>query len=204
MERLQAAAYNGANLLAGESMVHTETEEESENDPSEELDEAEDGIQQETEKVSDLQNTSQELEDAKVGEIEFSNNNLANIALEDDLERANRNIESLMASVENELEKAYEEIRILEKKLEGATGDLKTAKEKLLEKRHLEEYVESAASYRTATVAVASSCSRSKQQMQQAGAAVSKSSSSYQEQQQQQLPRVAAAAASKSRSRYHE
>ncbi|XP_068243867.1 tropomyosin, smooth muscle/fibroblast CTM1-like [Palaemon carinicauda] len=48
------------------------------------------------------------------------------------------------AYVEKELENAHEEIRILEKRLERVTRDLETAKEKLLEKRDLEEYVESA------------------------------------------------------------
>ncbi|XP_068246243.1 tropomyosin alpha-4 chain-like [Palaemon carinicauda] len=168
MERLKAAAYNGAHLFAGETMEHTETEEVNEKDLNEELDEAEDGIQQETEKVNDLQNISEELEGAKVGEIEFSNNNLGNIALDDDLERAHKNIESLKVGLEradarndklriellakayvgNELEKAYEEIWILPKKLERSTDDLKTANEKLLEMRDLEEYVESAASSR--------------------------------------------------------
>ncbi|XP_068212486.1 fibrinogen- and Ig-binding protein-like [Palaemon carinicauda] len=47
-------------------------------------------------------------------------------------------------AVEKELENAHEEIRMLEKKLERVTGDLKAANEKLLEKSDLEEYVESA------------------------------------------------------------
>ncbi|XP_068243869.1 C-type lectin domain family 4 member F-like [Palaemon carinicauda] len=99
----------------------------------------------------------------QVGEIEVCNN-IGNLALIDDLERANKNIESLFVSlekdearndqirdelfakayVEKELENAHEEIRILEKRLERVTGDLETANEKLLEKRDLEEYVESA------------------------------------------------------------
>ncbi|XP_068214460.1 flagellar attachment zone protein 1-like [Palaemon carinicauda] len=99
----------------------------------------------------------------EAGEIELSKN-IANLALIDDLERANKNIESLMVSlekaevrndkirdellakayVEKELENANEEIRMLDKRLERVTGDLKTANEKLLEKRDLGEYVESA------------------------------------------------------------
>ncbi|XP_068220294.1 flagellar attachment zone protein 1-like [Palaemon carinicauda] len=99
----------------------------------------------------------------QVGEIELYNN-IGNLALIDDLKRANRNIDSLMVSlekaearndqirdevltkavVENELENAHEEIRILEKRLERVAGDLLTANEKLLEKSDLEEYVESA------------------------------------------------------------
>ncbi|XP_068208511.1 flagellar attachment zone protein 1-like [Palaemon carinicauda] len=99
----------------------------------------------------------------QVGEIELYNN-IGNLALIDDLKRANRNIESLMVSlekaearndqihdelltkavVENELENAHEKIRILEKRLERLAGDLLTANEKLLEKSDLEEYVESA------------------------------------------------------------
>ncbi|XP_068213806.1 tropomyosin-like [Palaemon carinicauda] len=99
----------------------------------------------------------------QVREIELYNN-IGNLALIDDLKRANRNIESLMVSlekaearndqirdvlltkavVENELENAHEEIWILEKRLERVAGDLLTANEKLLEKSDLEEYVESA------------------------------------------------------------
>ncbi|XP_068226030.1 flagellar attachment zone protein 1-like [Palaemon carinicauda] len=99
----------------------------------------------------------------QVREIEVCNN-IGNLALMGDLHRANNNIESLFASlekaearndqirdellakayVEMELENAREEIRILEKKLERVTEDLKIANEKLLEKSDLEEYVESA------------------------------------------------------------
>ncbi|XP_068205984.1 tropomyosin-2-like [Palaemon carinicauda] len=90
----------------------------------------------------------------QVREIEVCNN-IGNLALIDDLHRANNNIESLFVSlekaearndqirdellakayVEKELENAREEIRILEKKLERVTEDLKTANENLLEKR---------------------------------------------------------------------
>ncbi|XP_068219707.1 flagellar attachment zone protein 1-like [Palaemon carinicauda] len=99
----------------------------------------------------------------QVREIDVCNN-IGNLALMDDLQRANNNIESLFASlekaearndqirdelfakayVEMELENAREEIRILEKKLERVTEDLKIANERLLEKSDLEEYVESA------------------------------------------------------------
>ncbi|XP_068238916.1 paramyosin-like [Palaemon carinicauda] len=99
----------------------------------------------------------------QVREIDVCNN-IGNLALIDDLQRVNKNIGSLFVSlekaearndhirdellakayVEKELENAREEIRILEKKLERVTEDLKIANEKLLEKRDLEEYVESA------------------------------------------------------------
>ncbi|XP_068245333.1 myosin heavy chain, clone 203-like [Palaemon carinicauda] len=99
----------------------------------------------------------------QVSEIEVCNN-IGNLALMDDLHRANNNIESLFLSlekaearndqirdellaktyVETELENAREEIRILEKKLERVTRDLETANEQLMEKSDLEEYVESA------------------------------------------------------------
>ncbi|XP_068238335.1 myosin heavy chain, embryonic smooth muscle isoform-like [Palaemon carinicauda] len=54
------------------------------------------------------------------------------------------NFERSFRPRQKELENAREEIRILKKKLERVTRDLKTANEKLLEKRDLEEYVESA------------------------------------------------------------
>ncbi|XP_068236708.1 flagellar attachment zone protein 1-like [Palaemon carinicauda] len=99
----------------------------------------------------------------QVREMEVSNNT-GNLVLMDDLQRANKNIESLCVSldkaearndqildevfakayVEKELENAREEIRILEKKLDRVTEDLKIANKKLLEKSDLEEYVESA------------------------------------------------------------
>ncbi|XP_068238915.1 flagellar attachment zone protein 1-like [Palaemon carinicauda] len=99
----------------------------------------------------------------QVREIDVCNN-IGNLALIDDLHRANNNIEPLFVSLEKaearndhirdellakayvkkELENAREEIQTLEKKLERVTADLKTANEKLLEKRDLEEYVESA------------------------------------------------------------
>ncbi|XP_068237003.1 flagellar attachment zone protein 1-like [Palaemon carinicauda] len=99
----------------------------------------------------------------QVREIDVCNN-IGNLALMDDLQRANNNIESLCVSlekaearnnqirdelfakayVEMELVNACEEIRILEKKLERVTEDLKIANEKLIEKSNLEEYVESA------------------------------------------------------------
>ncbi|XP_068214458.1 flagellar attachment zone protein 1-like [Palaemon carinicauda] len=99
----------------------------------------------------------------ETGKIE-SSDFVANLALIDDIERANKNIDSLMVSlekaedrndqirdvilnkmaVEKELENAHEEIRTLEKRLGRVTGDLKAANEKLLEKSDLEEYIESA------------------------------------------------------------
>ncbi|XP_068214461.1 tropomyosin isoforms a/b/d/f-like [Palaemon carinicauda] len=228
MERLQPAVYGGANHVAGETRARTQLEEVSQKDLSGELDGAEEGIQlfddflakihQETETGIDLKNICEEVDAAEAEETELSNdniaisalnedldrankkieslmvslekpeaqneklreellvktsveageialsNNIANLALIGDLERANKNIESLMvslekaevqndkicdellakASVEKELENAHEEIRMLEKRLERVTGDLKTANEKLLEKSDLEEYVESA------------------------------------------------------------
>ncbi|XP_068217875.1 tropomyosin isoforms a/b/d/f-like [Palaemon carinicauda] len=157
-----------ANYVAGQTKEHLQLEEALQKDLSEELHGAEEGIQlfddffarihQEAETANDLQRICEE-----VGEIELYNN-IGNLALIDDLGRANKNIESLLASlekaedrndqirdellakayVEKELENAREEIRILEKKLERVTGDLETANEKLLEKSDLEEYVESA------------------------------------------------------------
>ncbi|XP_068208526.1 C-type lectin domain family 4 member F-like [Palaemon carinicauda] len=218
MERLQPAVYNGANYVAGETKEHAQLEEASQKDPSEELGGAEEGIKlfddffarihQETETTNDLQRICEEVHDAEAEDIELSKdniaisalnkdldrankkieslmvslekaetqndelreelsaktsvqvgeielyNNIGNLALIDDLKRANRNIESLMVSlekaearndqirdelltkavVENELENAHEEIRILEKRLERVAGDLLTANEKLLEK----------------------------------------------------------------------
>ncbi|XP_068213808.1 tropomyosin-like [Palaemon carinicauda] len=220
--------YDGANYVAGETKEHAQLEEASQKDLSEELDGAEEGIElfddffarihQETETTNDLQRLCEEVHDAEAEDIELSKdniaisainedldrahkkieslmvsqekaetendelreellvkksvqvreielyNNIGNLALIDDLKRANRNIESLMVSlekaetrndqirdelltkavVENELENAHEEIRILEKRLERVAGDLLTANEKLLEKSDLEEYVESA------------------------------------------------------------
>ncbi|XP_068245570.1 flagellar attachment zone protein 1-like [Palaemon carinicauda] len=228
MERLQPAVYGGANHVVGENRERTQLEEVSQKDLSEELDGAEEGIQlfddflakihQETETGIDLKTIFEEVNGKEAEEIELSTdniaisalnadldrankkikglmaslekaesqndelreelsaktfvqvgeievcNNIANLALIDDLERANKNIESFMVSlekaevrndkirdelltkvaVEKELENAHEEIRMLEKRLERVTGDLKTANEKLLEKRDLEEYVESA------------------------------------------------------------
>ncbi|XP_068213817.1 tropomyosin-like [Palaemon carinicauda] len=146
----------------------------SQKDLSEELDGAEEGIElfddffarihQETETTNDLQRICEEVHDAEAGEIELSKDNIAISAINEDLDRAHKKIESLMVSlekaetrndqirdelltkavVENELENAHEEIRILEKRLERVAGDLLTANEKLLEKSDLEEYVESA------------------------------------------------------------
>ncbi|XP_068210374.1 tropomyosin-2-like [Palaemon carinicauda] len=85
----------------------------------------------------------------QVREIDVCNN-IGNLALMDDLHRANNNIESLFVSleklklendqirdellakayVETELENSREEIRILEKKLERVTRDLETANER--------------------------------------------------------------------------
>ncbi|XP_068242366.1 flagellar attachment zone protein 1-like [Palaemon carinicauda] len=99
----------------------------------------------------------------ETGKIE-SSDNVANLALIDDIERANKNIENLMVSlekaearndkirdelltkmaVEKELENGHEEIRTLEKRLGRVTGDLEAANEKLCEKSDLEEYIESA------------------------------------------------------------
>ncbi|XP_068235402.1 tropomyosin-like [Palaemon carinicauda] len=216
MERLYPAVYDGANYVAEETNEHTQLEEASQNDLSEELDGAEEGIKlfddfiarkhQETETTNDLQRICEEVHGAEEEELnadleradkkikdlmarleiaesqndelreELSSktfvqvreidvcNNIGNLALMDDLQRANNNIESLFVSlekaearndqirdelfakayVEMELENAREEIRILEKKLEIVTEDLKIANEKLLEKSDLEEYIESA------------------------------------------------------------
>ncbi|XP_068247983.1 tropomyosin-like [Palaemon carinicauda] len=144
MERLQPEVYDGANYVAGQTKEHAQLEEASQKDLSEELDEG---------------------HDAEAEEIELYNDNIAISALNEDSDRDNKKIESLMVSlekaearndkirdellakvaVENELENAHEEIRMLEKRLERVTGDLETANKKLWEKSDLEEYVESAA-----------------------------------------------------------
>ncbi|XP_068235476.1 flagellar attachment zone protein 1-like [Palaemon carinicauda] len=215
MERQQSAVYDGANYVAEETKEHAQLEEASQNDLSEELDGAEEGIKlfddfiarkhQETLTTNDLQRICEvhgaeeeelnaELDGANkkikdlTGRLEIAEsqnnelreelssktfvqvreidvcNNIGNLALMDDLQRANNNIESLFVSlekaearndqirdelfakayVEMELVNAREEIRILEKKLEIVTEDLKIANEKILEKSDLEEYVESA------------------------------------------------------------
>ncbi|XP_068247981.1 tropomyosin isoforms a/b/d/f-like [Palaemon carinicauda] len=222
MERLQPAVYDGANYVAEETKEQSQLET-YQKDLSEELDGAEEGIKlfddfiarihQETETTNDLQRICEEVHGAEEEEIELSTkniaisalnaeldrankkikglmaslekaetqndelreelsvkttvqvgeielyNNIGNLALIDDLHRANKNIESLLVSllkaearndkirdelfakayVEKELENAHEEIRILEKKLERVTEDLKTANEKLLEKSDLGE-----------------------------------------------------------------
>ncbi|XP_068235824.1 flagellar attachment zone protein 1-like [Palaemon carinicauda] len=227
MERLQQAVYDGANYVAEETKEHAQLEA-SQKDLSEELDGAEEGnklfddfiarIHQETETTNDLQRICEEVHGAEEEEMELSTdnivisalnaeldrankkieglmaslekaerqndelreelsaktfvqvreievcNNIGNLALMDDLQRANKNIESLFVSlekaearkdqlrdelfakayVEQELENAREEIRILEKKMERVIGDLEAANEKLCEKSDLEEYVESA------------------------------------------------------------
>ncbi|XP_068225619.1 tropomyosin beta chain-like [Palaemon carinicauda] len=182
MERLQPAVYDGANYVAEETKEHAQLEA-SQKDLSEELDGAEEGIKlfddfiarihQETETTNDLQRICEEVHGAEEEEIELSTDNIAISALNAELDRANKKIKGLMASlekaesqndevreelspktfvqvrdmeayVEKELENAREEIRILEKKLERVTEDLKIANEKLLEKSDLEEYVESA------------------------------------------------------------
>ncbi|XP_068238274.1 flagellar attachment zone protein 1-like [Palaemon carinicauda] len=173
MERLQPAVYGGANHVAGETRERTQLEEVSQKDLSEKLDGEDEGIQlfddflakihQETETGIDLKNLCEEVHGDEAEEVELSND-IANLALIDDLERANKNIESLMVSlekaevrndkirdellakvaVEKELENAHEEIRMLEKRLERVTGDLETANKKLWEKSDLQEYVESA------------------------------------------------------------
>ncbi|XP_068242181.1 flagellar attachment zone protein 1-like [Palaemon carinicauda] len=224
----QPAVYGGANHVAEETRERTQLEEVSQKDLSEELDGADEGIQlfddflakihQETETGIDLKNIREEVDGEEAEEIELakdniaisainedlnrankrieslmeslekaedqneklreellvktsvetgkieSSNNIANLALIDDIERANKNIENLMVSlekvevrndkirdelltkvaVEKELENAHEEIRMLEKRLERVAGDLLTANEKLWEKSDLEEYVESA------------------------------------------------------------
>ncbi|XP_068213809.1 tropomyosin-like [Palaemon carinicauda] len=174
MERLQPPVYDGANNVAGETKEHAQLEEASQKYLSEELNGAEIGIElfddffarihQETETTNDLQRICEEVHEAEAEEIELSKDNIAISAINEDLDRANKKIESLMVSlekaetendelrdelltkavVENELENAHEEIRILEKRLERVAGDLLTANEKLLEKSDLEEYVESA------------------------------------------------------------
>ncbi|XP_068235566.1 fibrinogen- and Ig-binding protein-like [Palaemon carinicauda] len=174
MERLQPAVYDGANHVAEETKEHAQLEA-SQKDLSEELDGAEEGIKlfddfiarihQETETTNDLQRICEEVHGAEEEVIELSTDNIAISALNAELDRANKKIKGLMASLEKaesqndelrkelsaktfvqkkELENAREEIRILEKKLERVTEDLKIANEKLLEKSDLEEYVESA------------------------------------------------------------
>ncbi|XP_068247979.1 virulence factor-related M protein-like [Palaemon carinicauda] len=115
-----------------------------------------------TKEHAQLEEASQK--DLKAEEIELYNDNIAISALNEDSDRDNKKIESLMVSlekaearndkirdellakvaVEKELENAHEEIRMLEKRLERVTGDLETANKKLWEKSDLEEYVESA------------------------------------------------------------
>ncbi|XP_068225775.1 fibrinogen- and Ig-binding protein-like [Palaemon carinicauda] len=177
MERLQQAVYDGANYVAEETKEHAQLEA-SQKDLSEELDGAEEGnklfddfiarIHQETETTNDLQRICEEVHGAEEEEIELSTDNIAISALNTELDRANKKIKGLTASlekaesqndelreelsaktfvqayVEKELENAREEIRILEKRLERVTEDLKITNEKLLEKSDLEEYVESA------------------------------------------------------------
>ncbi|XP_068208524.1 flagellar attachment zone protein 1-like [Palaemon carinicauda] len=158
----------GQIMLPGKTKEHAQLEDASQKDLSEELDGAEEGIQlfddffarihQETDTANDLQRICGEVRGAEAEEIELSK------GLIDDLHREIKNIESLFVSlekaearndqirdelfakayIEKELENDHEEIRILEKKLERVTEDLKTANEKLLEKSDLKEYVESA------------------------------------------------------------
>ncbi|XP_068238276.1 flagellar attachment zone protein 1-like [Palaemon carinicauda] len=158
MERLQPAVYGGANHVAGETRERTQLEEVSQKDLSEKLDGEDEGIQlfddflakihQETETGIDLKNLCEEVHGEEAEEVELSND-IDILALIDDLERANKHIESLMVSlekaevrndkirdellakvaVEKELENAHEEIRMLEKRLERSDW---------------EEYVESA------------------------------------------------------------
>ncbi|XP_068208540.1 tropomyosin-like [Palaemon carinicauda] len=160
MERLQPAVYNGVNYVAGETKEHAQLEEASQKDLD--LDRANKKIESLMVSLEKAEIERDELREellvkksVQVGEIELYN--IGNLALIDDLKRANRNIESLMVSlekaetrndqirdelltkavVENELENAHEEIRILEKRLERVAGDLLTANETLLEKSDL-------------------------------------------------------------------
>ncbi|XP_068227766.1 flagellar attachment zone protein 1-like [Palaemon carinicauda] len=110
MERLQPAVYGGANHVAGEIRERTQLEEVSQKDLSEELDGAEEGIQlfddflakihQEAETANDLQRICEEVHGAEAQEIELSKDNIAISALNENLERANKKIESLMVSPE--------------------------------------------------------------------------------------------------------
>ncbi|XP_068221950.1 paramyosin-like [Palaemon carinicauda] len=110
MERLQPAVYDGANYVAEETKEHAQLEEASQKDLSEELDGAEEGIKlfddfiarihQETETTNDLQRICEEVHGAEEEEIELSTDNIAISALNAELDRANKKIKGLMASLE--------------------------------------------------------------------------------------------------------
>ncbi|XP_068220158.1 flagellar attachment zone protein 1-like [Palaemon carinicauda] len=110
MERLHPAVYDGANYVARETKEHVQLEEASQKDLSEDLDGAEEGIQlfddffagihQETETTNDLQRICEEVHDAEEEEIELSKDNIAISALNEDSDRENKKIESLMVSLE--------------------------------------------------------------------------------------------------------
>ncbi|XP_068247915.1 flagellar attachment zone protein 1-like [Palaemon carinicauda] len=109
MERLQPAVYDGANYVAEETKEHAQLEA-SQKDLSEELDVAEEGIKlfddfiarihQETETANDLQRICEEVHGAEEEEIELSTDNIAISALNAELDRANKKIKGLMASLE--------------------------------------------------------------------------------------------------------
>ncbi|XP_068220161.1 tropomyosin-like [Palaemon carinicauda] len=110
MERLHPAVYDGANYVTGETKEHAQLEEASQKDLSEELDGAEDGtklfddffprIHQETETTNKLQRICEEVHGAEEEEIELSKDNIAISALNADLDRVNKKIKGLMASLE--------------------------------------------------------------------------------------------------------
>ncbi|XP_068208562.1 uncharacterized protein [Palaemon carinicauda] len=59
-------------------------------------------MHQETETTNDLQRICEEVHDAEAEEIELSKDNIAISALNKDLDRANKKIESLMLSLEKD------------------------------------------------------------------------------------------------------
>ncbi|XP_068242367.1 flagellar attachment zone protein 1-like [Palaemon carinicauda] len=125
MERLEPAVYGGANHVAEETREHTQLEEVSPKDLSDELDGAEEGIQmfddflakinQETETGNDSKNIREEVEGEEAKEIELSKDNIAISAISEDLDRVNKKIDSLMMSLEKaeaQNEKLREELLV--------------------------------------------------------------------------------------------